>query len=675
MKTSQNYFLVADIETSTKSELVIEDGEEKQRPVAVWLSYGCIKLYDIKGNSIDKLFFRKWSELYDYLQQINITFATKKIICFVHNLAYEFDFFIKNLSMSEKILANSTHKVITSKLEAFSNIEFRCTYMLTGLSLRKMGDLINFPKLESEYRTITPLDTVTQEEYEYNERDCDVVAQYLIKNYLTKYTLSSLPFTKTGIVRKVFKDFYKISSTPHDWDIMPPEDCYDALNNAFQGAITISNPLFTGVILKNVKSYDETSEYPSIMLKEKFPYFIRKLSEFSQNENEKHNFYIMKVRFYNIRSKYEWAWLSRSKFSDYDLKNSVFFNGKLISSPFVERTITNIDFDNIKNTYDFDEYEIVEFYELTGDDYLPEEYFQTLEHFAKPKYELKCKMKTTSELDPSFPEIAKDYMLAKNDFNSIYGMAVQKLCQSEYTIDTFYQWKECDKKYLYNPKTHMKRNFLIGIYITAYARRNLLNAIIKNCPYTFVYADTDSIKFIGINFVDTNTRLPEYLDSQPWYKGLGLFDYEGEYQEFLTWGAKKYCFKKDNIIHTVVAGLPKAELHNLNEFIPGKIFRNCKNAKCYIFNNQYFINSDDMFIENPQVEKISRESMDYLREHKIDTNGGVALYPVNYKLDITSEDRYYLKKLRENYDSWLNEYTQLTGITLKDYLLCTLELT
>ena len=58
MKTSLSYFLVLDIETSQKTEKVIEDEEEKERPVAVWLSYGCIKLYDNKANTIEKLLFR-----------------------------------------------------------------------------------------------------------------------------------------------------------------------------------------------------------------------------------------------------------------------------------------------------------------------------------------------------------------------------------------------------------------------------------------------------------------------------------------------------------------------------------------------------------------------------------------------------------------------------------------
>lgn len=668
MKTSLSYFLVLDIETSQKTEKVIEDGEEKERPVAVWLSYGCIKLYDNKANTIEKLLFREWSELFTFLSSVNITFTNKKIICFVHNLSYEFDFLIKNLSLYSKILANSTHKVISSNLEYFGNIEFRCTYMLTGLSLRKMGELIGYPKLESDYRTVTPIDDILPEEWGYNERDCDVVAEYLVKVYFKEYNLSTIPYTKTGIVRKKFKEFYKISNTPHNWDLMPPENCYQALNDAFQGAITISNPVFTGYEVYNLKSYDEASEYPSIMLKERFPYNIKKLDEFSQNENEKHEFYIMRVKFYNIRSKYEWAWLSRSKFHDYDMLSSVFYNGKLISSEYVERTITNIDFDNIKNTYDFDEYEIVEFYQLYNIDYLPEEYIETIKFFAEPKYEYKKLLNSTNENAPEFPEIAKSYMLAKNDFNSIYGMCVQKICPTEYIIDDFFQWHENDLKYECNPKTHMKRNFLIGIFITAYARRNWLNAVIKNCPYTFVYGDTDSIKFIGDTFIETNSRLQPEYDSIPYLHGLGLFDEEEPYDKFVTWGAKKYAYEREGIVHTVVAGLPKAKLNTLNEFVPGKIFRNCKNAKVYIYNNQYYINDSDEFIEKPDIEKISNESLQYLKEHNINTNGGVGLYPVNYKLDITNEDKFYLNSIRKDIKKWLKEYSQLSGINLMNYV-------
>ena len=92
-------------------------------------------------------------------------------------------------------------------------------------------------------------------------------------------------------------------------------------------------------------------------------------------------------------------------------------------------------------------------------------------------------------------------MLSKNDVNGIFGMTVQKIIQPEYYVDEFFIWQEKNAEYKQIEDAHLKRNFLFGIYILAYSRHNLLKAIVENCPISFVYADTDSIKFIGKKYV------------------------------------------------------------------------------------------------------------------------------------------------------------------------------
>ena len=92
---------------------------------------------------------------------------------------------------------------------------------------------------------------------------------------------------------------------------------------------------------------------------------------------------------------------------------------------------------------------------------------------------------------------------------------------------------------LSNENKKLNRNFLYGIYITAYSRYDLLNNIVKNCPNTFVYCDTDSIKFIdtGNEFIDMNDYIYENVRDLPYFNNFNRFDYEGYYTEFLTYGA------------------------------------------------------------------------------------------------------------------------------------------
>ena len=652
MKTINSYFAVLDIETSSLFETEYKNGVKIQIPKAVWLAYGYINLYNAKGKKVDSKFFREWSELDDYLHYMAISFSGKKIITFCHNLAYEFDFLIKNISRPEKMLSNSTHKVISTTLKSYKNIEFRCSYQLSGYSLKKVGDIVGLPKLESEYRTIYPEDDITTEEKEYCDRDCDIVAKYISEIILKEYTfLSHIPLTKTGRVRLVLKDYYLDNKDVKDWDLMPPEDCYYALTRAFNGGLAIVNPIFTNRILNNVHCYDITSSYPFAMLAEQFPYSIYKVQD-KKDFNINNKFWIAKVKYNNINAKYSWGWLSISKMENCSY-NSEYFNGKLLYSETVERYVTNIDFDLIKKTYNYSSFEILEFYNCDKYGNLPKPYIDTIKKFATLKGELKIKLKELEKQGKSDRELEKDYMLAKNDFNSIYGMTVQHLMNKEYTINENFEWEVIEQEYKQNQNKHLRRNFLFGIYVTAYARRNLLLAILKNCPCTFVYSDTDSIKFVGNNiFIDTNKRLVDYAENIH-VKDLGKFDYEGTYDEFINLGAKKYCYTKNGKIDMVVAGLPKSEsILNIKEFKCGIEFFNCKLATKYYYENKiYELDDEEKLISSYQNEELS----EFYEKHNIKTRGGAILYPTSYKLDMTLSDKAYLKEIEKlgGYEEWL----------------------
>ncbi len=639
MKTLTNKFLVLDIETSQYTETEIVKDKEIIRPTAVWLSYAYIKLYDTyTGDGLKSVYFREWEKLRNYFGFLANTYCGYKIICYVHNLSYEADFLFKNVSKPKRMLCNSSHKVIDCVLEDYPNIEFRCSFLLTMLSLRKMGELVGLEKLESEYRQIIPKDIVTAEEIRYCERDCDIVALYISKFMIPEWkTLKNVPYTKTGRVRKKFNDFYNQIEAKDKitWDLMPPENCYDLLCNAFRGAITISNPKYTNMIITNVHSFDRKSAYPYEMLSKIYPQNIKRVDHDPTTE-----YWIAKVRIYDIDTKYHWAWLSRYKMQDYDIDSCEFFNGKLRWGGWIETTITNIDKDIIDKTYNYKRIEYIEVAELYEADKLPDPYFQTLEIFAKRKDELREEIKTIKETDENYLEKQMDYMKAKADFNAIYGMTVQKLMQQEYEIDDNYIWKEVSPPYTHKENKHMRRNFLFGIYITAYARQSLINAIIANCPDTFVYADTDSIKYFGEkdDFRETSSRLPQYLDNIPAFHGLGLFEYEKTYDKFLTFGAKKYVSEINGNISMTVAGLPQTtQITDLHDFHIGKIFHNCKLGKLYLVNGKiFFYNREEEKTYTIAIE--DDETKKFLKKNKINTRGGVCLYPVDYTLSITPED-------------------------------------
>lgn len=668
MRFNGTLFGVLDIETSTL--------EWRNEPLAVWLSYGVFSLYRVDTKTKVKSFrFREWAELVSSFAFMRAKFGDRKTLIYVHNLSYDIDYIFKNVARPKSMLSNSSHGIISAVLEGYEFLEFRCSYKLSGMSLAKIGKSLGYIKLHSDYRFILPADEITTEEWEYCERDVDIIAKYILQVILPEFKrLQNIPLTKTGRVRKTFARHYAASENKPLWDTLPPEDCYEAMQNAFAGGLCLCNPMYTGRIITDVDSYDIKSSYPFVMLTEIYPYTITRDYE-PTKEMLSEKFWIAKLRFTNIRSRYAWGWLSDAKMNAVDTLTAERYNGKLICAGWIVRTITNVDYDMICKTYTFDDVEVLEFYHLRNYGSLPAPYIETIKEYAIKKGELSKAVKSLSEDDPSYIEKNIEYMLSKNDFNGIYGMSVQKLVPTEYYLTDDFRYSSKVPKYTQSG-THIKRNFLYGIFITAYARRNLLTAILNNNPHLLLYTDTDSIKFVSNGqFHGTNVRMLKRFRKFPALRNLGIFEHDAHYDRFVYWGAKKYAYEKHGKVYTTVAGLPKYKdlqfcreetaptevLSSIEQFRPPMIFKDCKLASRYIYLDHSFDSEDGGFDQLNFKE--NKGVFDYLTSHNIHTNGGVALYKVSYKLDITISDKEYIKKCQNALHAYLRRPTNQSMIS------------
>lgn len=104
-----------------------------------------------------------------------------------------------------------------------------------------------------------------------------------------------------------------------------------------------------------------------------------------------------------------------------------------------------------------------------------------------------------------------------------------------------------------------------GVYTTAYARQQLQDAI-KLCGDKIIYCDTDSVKTKGdINISVLNEKLMKKAVQSKAYaddmKGerhyIGIFEFDGHYDEFITQGAKRYAYRIGNKLGITVAGVSK----------------------------------------------------------------------------------------------------------------------
>ena len=188
--------LAFDIETS--SFKVHSNGqEEKVGIMYIWTL--AIKNIIIQG--------RTWQEFVDVLKFMSEWYETKenRMIIYVHNLGYEFQFMHKWLEFEEVFSLKERQPV---KALTKMGIEFRCSYKLSGYSLDNLAkNLTNheIKKLKGnlDYKKLRHKSTpLTNEELEYTINDVLIIIAY-IEEYIDKVKyIYNIPATKTGEVRR-----------------------------------------------------------------------------------------------------------------------------------------------------------------------------------------------------------------------------------------------------------------------------------------------------------------------------------------------------------------------------------------------------------------------------------------------------------------------------------------
>lgn len=123
------------------------------------------------------------------------------------------------------------------------------------------------------------------------------------------------------------------------------------------------------------------------MLSEKYPSSrFTKINIKSLEDLSSRFCYIIKIKFWDIKSKYINDVLSLSKCTD--IKGGVFDNGRVVSADYIEITVTEVDLKIITDFYKYSKYEIIESY-YASKSYLPEKFYK----FILKKYVDKTKLK------------------------------------------------------------------------------------------------------------------------------------------------------------------------------------------------------------------------------------------------------------------------------------------
>lgn len=562
---------VFDIETSS----FYDDNNEKKCTMYAWV-------FGINGRCVRG---RTWQEFLSVLEYVSKRYNIsnkKRIIIYVHNLSYEFQFFRKYF-VWDNVFCNNERKPIYCNTK--NGIEFRCSYLLSGYSLQKLGENLLKYKVQKkvgdlDYKLIrhskTPL---TDTEWGYILNDGLVVMAHIQEEIERLGDISYIPLTKTGYVRALCKykcftgsDKYQFARTIKG--LVINEEDYHELKCAYSGGFTHANINYVNQIVKNVDSYDFSSSYPAVMLSEKYPMSAPHYALIHSNEElmDYLNAFacMFEVEFFNIRSTSSFEnYISLSKCYEYD-DDVIVNNGRIVEAGRIKLVITEQDFFIINEMYEWDKMRVSSF-KYFYKDYLPKDFVLTILELYKNKTELKgVKGKEV------------EYMVQKNMINSCYGMCVTDPCKDE-VIYKNNEWGIEHKNVAefldkYNKNTQRFLYYPWGVWVTAYARANLFNGILE-FQDDYVYSDTDSIKVCNADkhqdyFKNYNKRITEKvyacLDNynisrdlahpktkDGIEKPIGVWDYEGQYSRFKTLGAKRYLTEKNGKISITIAGVAK----------------------------------------------------------------------------------------------------------------------
>lgn len=561
---------VFDIEVSS----FYNEDNEKRATMYAWV-------FGINGKCVRG---RHWWEFIDVLKAVKRRYnldSDRRVIIYVHNLAYEFQF-MRKLFHWKKVFAVENRKPLYAITE--DGFEFRCSYLLSGYSLAVLGENLTKYKVKKmvgdlDYNLIrnsyTPL---TEKEWGYILHDGLVVMAHIQEEIERLGDITKLPLTKTGYVRDLcrancFKgdnnfQFIRLIKK----SVLSPDD-YVQLKRTYMGGFTHANINYVGKLLTNVSSYDFTSSYPTVMVSEKFPMGkAQRVKVYKDGEDFRkclHKYCCMfDATFHNIRSKVSFEnYISLSRTTNCD--GFIVNNGRVVEAETLIIGLTEQDFEIIEQMYEWDSLEISSF-KVWRKAYLPKDLILSVLTLYKNKTELK---------GVEGKEV--EYLVSKGMINSTYGMCVTDICKDESLYDDEWHTEKADLVTLINRYNTNNQRFLFypwGVWITAYARRNLFDGILE-FQDDYIYSDTDSIKVLNaeahkkyfelynakvtakINACLDYYKIPRDMSHPKTIKGkekpLGVWDYEGTYTRFKTLGAKRYMVEHDGSIAITIAGVSK----------------------------------------------------------------------------------------------------------------------
>lgn len=591
--------------TCQEANKLLDTGKlEDKKRVDSWEKRSC--MYHWQFAIGEYVFFgRTWVEFVDFISELEqffgCTLDTERLVIYVHNLSHEFSF-MSNWFNWDKVFALNKRKPVQA-LKSNSGVEFRCSYALTGKSLEAVGEEVGVKKLKGDldYSKIRHSKTpMKPKELDYCANDVLILTKLIKEKIKQDGGIAKIPLTKTGYVRNHCRKEVLKNKDNRTWlkGMTLKEDEYAMWKSAFQGGFTHANSRHIGKhhiscleteVFKGgtphkcngrIGSFDIGSSYPSSIVSGEFP--VSKGRKVNKPTKKQFVYYLkthcclFDVKIKGLKAKdVPDHFLSISKCYDYDAENIIVDNGRVVCCNELCTTVTHLDWFILSKTYDMESFEINSMY-VYRKGRLPKELVKTVLDY----YGMKTELKGVAGKDT-------EYMLGKERVNSIYGMMVMDVVRDEEVFDNEYGtgWRSYtpDLQTALEKENKNKKRFLFygwGVFVAAISRYRLQSMILKIDNEDYLYSDTDSIKMLNYDkyqnlFKEFNDNIDramkqacedfgfDYSITRPKTikgeeKPLGHFEFDGEYLQFSTLGAKRYMTKTtDGKIEITIAGVNK----------------------------------------------------------------------------------------------------------------------
>ena len=584
---------------------------------------------DVGGYVVTGRRWEEWIQFMLKLVEIFKTDETRNFVVYIHNEAFEFQYirdFLNAHFDGFTVFASQRRKPIY--VTTGNGIQFRCSYKLTNMSLEKavqneLGVVHCKAAGDLDYRVIRTADTPL-DDTEYGYCVSDVVCLYeMIERRLIneRDNLESIPMTSTGYVRRDCRNSCRKDEDYREEFLKQEmtESVYKLLMEAGRGGNTHANRYLSGRVWHNVDSFDVASSYPAQMFLRKFPVSkftpygdIESMTELDGLLSEYACLFRVIFTGLEVRDNIGMPYIAISKATAHS-KHVTLDNGRVLSvinredrendRGYLALTLTDIDFQIIKEQYTWDEMSISDFHIATYG-YLPEALLSQVMAYFRAKTELKDKIKEAEEreAEEESANLAYLYAKSKNRLNGIFGMCYTNPVHNVISINEDGEWIEDTPEIAEALKKYWKsrNSFLVyawGVWITAWARKHLEDLFNALGQDKVIYGDTDSGKAVEVDIskIDAlNAKVMELADKRGAYCDyngtryyMGIYEHENKVPiaKFKTLGAKKYVYEDEKGLHVTISGVSKKlgakELGSIDNFIPGFIFKEAGGLTLY----------------------------------------------------------------------------------------------